>query len=98
MRSPGSGTQPDGETGDRKPPIKSGPRLSPNERRYLSRHVCYLCDMALHRDYCGSMYGECSPEIRAKRRTDCLKEYKPRDKQKSPAPGSPDAGLSLREF
>jgi hypothetical protein len=55
--------------------------LSRNQRRYLSRYVCYLCGMPLDRDDCGAigmLDGGCSQQVRDKRRTDCLSQYRPR--------------------
>jgi hypothetical protein len=55
-----------------------------NQRQYLSRRVCGLCEMPLHRDSCGSIYGPpCTKEFLAERRSKCLKEYKPRAAVKS---------------
>lgn len=54
-------------------------RLSEAQRRFLSRRVCWLCELPLNRDGCGSVYGgACTQEIRDKRRADCLATYKPR--------------------
>lgn len=54
--------------------------LSKGQRRFLSRNVCAWCHQQLSRDTCAAMYGNehCTPELRAKRRADCLKTYKPR--------------------
>ena len=59
--------------------------LTKNERRYLSRRVCGLCEMPIDRDNCGSIYGPpCSEEVRRDRRARCLSEYKPRTKASQP--------------
>jgi hypothetical protein len=53
--------------------------LTKNQRRYLRRKVCGLCDMPLSEDSCGSIYGPaCTKEFLKDRRTRCLLEYKPR--------------------
>lgn len=53
--------------------------MTKNERRYLSRRCCGLCEMPLDRDRCGSIYGPpCTKEFLAERRERCLQEYKPR--------------------
>lgn len=49
------------------------------QRRYLSRRVCFLCEQPLNSDYCGAIFeGKCAPEVIEQRRSDCLKEYRPR--------------------
>lgn len=52
-----------------------------NERRYLSRHLCGLCEIELHRDYCGALDEKCTTEQMETRRRKCLQEYRPRHKQ-----------------
>ena len=55
---------------------------TPLQKRYLHRHVCFLCDMRLDSDFCLSMYGpRCSEKTKGKRRADCLKHYKPRRRE-----------------
>lgn len=52
------------------------------EKRYLSRHVCAFCEQPLDQNHCGAIWDKCSPEVREKRRLDCLAQYKPRGKAK----------------
>jgi hypothetical protein len=56
--------------------------MTKGERCYLRRFACMLCEVPLDRDCCGSINGDfnsgCTAETRAKRRADCLKNYKPR--------------------
>jgi hypothetical protein len=52
--------------------------LTKGERRYLSRFECFLCEIPLHRDDCGSCFERCPTEVREKRRRDCLQGYRPR--------------------
>jgi len=52
-----------------------------NERRYLSYRICGLCELPLHRDYCGASYGKCTAEQMDTRRRKCLQEYRPRHKK-----------------
>jgi hypothetical protein len=52
--------------------------LTKNERRYLARRSCLLCEQRLDRDSCGSLFGpRCTPEFLADRRARCLAEYRP---------------------
>lgn len=57
--------------------------LTKGERRRLSRYVCWLCEIPLHRDWCGAIGSSCSAEVRAKRRRKCLAGYRPRKKDKA---------------
>jgi len=52
--------------------------LTKNQRRYLSRFSCSWCEMPLHHKSCGAIGQQCSEEVRAKRREQCLAGYKPR--------------------
>jgi hypothetical protein len=52
-------------------------KLTKLERKYLSRHICWLCEIKLHNGYCGG-FEKCPEDVMAKRRADCLAEYKPR--------------------
>jgi hypothetical protein len=47
------------------------------EKRFLSRRICAWCDQPLDKDWCSAIWEKCSPEIRAKRREDCLRTRKP---------------------
>jgi hypothetical protein len=47
-------------------------------RGYLKRHICWLCELPLHRDWCGAIGERCSVEVMAARRADCLRHYRPR--------------------
>jgi hypothetical protein len=60
-------------------------QFTKGQRRYLSRRVCGWCELPLHRDWCGSIYGNesCTEEAREQRARKCLEGYKPR----SAAPG-----------
>jgi hypothetical protein len=49
------------------------------QKRYLHRHVCWLCEQPLDRDWCGAMFERCSQEIMDKRRADCLTHYRPKE-------------------
>lgn len=53
-------------------------RLTVGEKRHLSRYECYWCEQRLDRSECGAIYEKCSPDVREKRRADCLLLYKPR--------------------
>lgn len=53
-------------------------KLTPGQRRYLSKFACMWCDHSLDKPGCSAIYEKCSEQTRAKRREDCLKEYKPR--------------------
>lgn len=55
--------------------------LSKNEKAYLSRRECALCNQKLNLRFCGDFYGQCSALIRIEKRIKCLKEYKPRRSQ-----------------
>jgi hypothetical protein len=49
------------------------------QKRYLSKRVCWLCEIPLDSDYCGAIWGDrCSRETVEKRRADCLAHYRPR--------------------
>ena len=52
--------------------------LTPLQRRYLSRRLCWLCDYPLNRTGCPEGVDPCTEEVRIERRKCCLKEYKPR--------------------
>ena len=70
-------------TEDRGPALGPDPRdlraLTRNQKRYLSRRVCWLCEMPLHRDSCSSLPGRrCTAADRARRRQACLAQYRPR--------------------
>lgn len=53
--------------------------LTKNERKFLSRRACALCEHPMHRPGCGAMYGHgCTAELRIDRMKRCLKTYKPR--------------------
>jgi len=52
--------------------------MTPGEKRFLSRRVCYWCEMPLDREQCGSPFEQCAPEVREDRRRRCLETYKPR--------------------
>lgn len=52
--------------------------LSKNEKRFLARRVCALCDMPLNRKGCSGIYYQCSAETRIQRRINCLKTYRSR--------------------
>lgn len=52
--------------------------LTKNEKRYLSRRGCGLCEQFLDRPGCSSIYGGCTERERVDRRERCLKQYKPR--------------------
>jgi len=62
-------------------------KLTKNQKRYLSRRVCGLCEQQLNRintpqDCCPMFGGErCSQEIIDERRSDCLSNYKPKQTQ-----------------
>ncbi len=47
------------------------------QRRRLRRYVCGLCEMPLDRAFCSAFGEKCSEEVRAARRADCLKAYRP---------------------
>ncbi len=49
-----------------------------SQKRYLHKYVCAWCDQPLDRDWCGAFHEGCPPEVRAKRRADCLSHYRPR--------------------
>ena len=52
------------------------------QTRFLRGHVCWLCEMPLDRDYCGTIQiPRCPPQVMERRRADCLKTYKPRHKE-----------------
>ena len=55
-----------------------GERLTRGQRRRLQRYECAWCDQRLDRDSCSAIGEKCSPELRQKRRDECLAEYKPR--------------------
>jgi len=55
-------------------------RLTRNEKKFLSRRVCALCEHPLDREGCSAIYGHCSEETRLRRREKCLATYKPRKK------------------
>lgn len=55
--------------------------LTKNQRRFLSRRVCALCDMPLDRDGCGAIFQQCSEQVRKDRRERCLATYKPRTRR-----------------
>lgn len=67
-------------------------RLSEAQRRFLSRRVCALCEIPLHRDICGAVYGRhlCTQAVRDKRRADCLATYKPRRGRSALSGKAPD--------
>jgi hypothetical protein len=53
--------------------------LTKNQKRYLSRFGCALCEMPLNSPDCGARYEiECTHEKRIKRAKICLENYKPR--------------------
>jgi hypothetical protein len=54
--------------------------LTPAEKRFLSRRVCWMCEQRLDQDVCLTRYEEwrCTPEQMAERRRKCLETYKPR--------------------
>ena len=56
--------------------------LSHNEKRFLSRRVCWLCEQRLDRNECLAFIGRCTPEQMAERRRKCLETYKPRRREK----------------
>jgi len=56
--------------------------LTKGQKRFLRRFGCAWCDHPLSMTGCSVIYGEkCSDEKRIKRREDCLKNYKPRNKK-----------------
>jgi len=52
------------------------------EKRKLSRFQCAWCDQRLDRDTCGAIYEQCSPEVRNRRRLDCLEALARRQKER----------------
>jgi hypothetical protein len=58
------------------------------EKRYLSRRVCAWCEMPLDREGCAAIYDECPPEVRLRRRLDCLSHYRPRPPSRPLAPST----------
>lgn len=52
--------------------------LSKNEKRYLSKFCCGLCEMPLNRVCCGGIYETCDEQVRIDRRVSALEHYKPR--------------------
>jgi len=53
--------------------------LNKLEKLFLSRRVCGLCEQALDRNLCGSIWGGCEDSDIISRRKSCLKTYKPRN-------------------
>jgi hypothetical protein len=58
-------------------------RLNKLERRFLSRRCCAGCDHPLDRTGCGTYGGmpPCTWRGRLRRRRNCLKTYKPRQRR-----------------
>ena len=58
-------------------------KLTRNARRYLSKRVCWMCELPLDRAGCGSYGGAppCPWKSRWKRRRLCLQDYKPRTRK-----------------
>lgn len=56
--------------------------LSCNERRFLSRRRCALCEWPLHKPGCRAIFHGCDEESRIERRKRCLETYKPRRRKK----------------
>jgi len=50
------------------------------QKRFLSRHICWLCELPLDRDWCGAIGERCPQAVIEQRRADCLATYKPRAK------------------
>lgn len=57
-------------------------KLTRNERRYLARFECGLCEQRLDRPYCCALFEtKCTEETMQIRREKCLEGYKPRQKK-----------------
>ena len=57
-------------------------KLTKLQKRYLHRHVCWLCELPLDRNDCGAMGDRCTHEEIEERRARCLAHYKPRPRQR----------------
>lgn len=51
--------------------------LTADQKRYLSRFVCWLCEARLDKDICFACGGNCPQEVMDKRRADCLAKRRP---------------------
>ena len=67
-------------------PLETLTRL---EKAWLKRRVCWLCEMRLDRNACGSMGARCTTEQHDARRGKALASYKPRA---ALAPTAPQIG------
>lgn len=60
------------------PPPRPLSSLTPQEIKWCSRRVCFLCEQRLSTDTCGGLFERCTQETMDRRRGNALATYRPR--------------------